>query len=110
MQQLGEGFHVVAMTGEAGLQVVQVPHQPTFNEFRGERCLPDLMPCLQRASEVVLDRERDGQAAGEQRERGVPQNALARLGRGVLRTDRPRWSSSSPVFGKNLLARPIVRI
>ena len=44
MQQLGQGLHIIAMTGEAGLQVIQVPCQHTLDEFRDERLLPDLMP------------------------------------------------------------------
>ena len=83
MEQVGQGFDIIAMAGEAGLQVIQIPRQHTLDQFRGEWFLPDLMPFLQGPREVVLDLEWGGQAVGEQRERGVRENVLARLRRGA---------------------------
>jgi len=57
MEQLGQGLDVVAMAGQMGLQVIEIPRQHSLDELRSERLLPDLMPFLQGPREVVLNLE-----------------------------------------------------
>jgi hypothetical protein len=108
LEQVGQGLGVVAMAGQARLQIIQIPRQHALDEFRGERFLPDLMPFLKRPGEVVLDLERGGQAVGEERERGegvgvvppVLQIAIdgAAFQEALGRADEPVWGLDAIVF------------
>jgi hypothetical protein len=84
LEQVGQGFGVVAMTGQTGLQVIQIAREYTLDEFWGERLLPDLMAFLERPGEVVLDLKRSDQTVSEERERRFRQDVLPGLRGGAL--------------------------
>ena len=63
IEEICQGFGVVAMACQARLQVIEITRQYTLDEVRGDGFLPHLIAFLQRTGKVILNLER-GESTG----------------------------------------------